>query len=147
MSEHRQKVFVYGTLKRRQPASLERFAGKRWSSFVAEGFTVDNDFVMRYSSGRTGFPFVYKQQFKEDTQTGHVFGEIWEVTPGVLEKLDKYEGVPLLYKREEVKVVNMDTGRENKVFMYISANPYVSGDFCPLLNVPYTNNNYKMWVF
>ena len=50
-----------------------------------------------------------------------VTGQILDVTMKDLEKLDKYEGVPILYTREETIARRIDGLQEEKVWVYVWA--------------------------
>lgn len=81
-------MFVYGTLKKGF-GNNHLLSG---DTFVGEATTLPN-FTM-FSMG--GFPGVSKEG---ETQ---IRGEIYEVSPSTLERLDRLEGHPNWYIREEV---------------------------------------------
>lgn len=89
------KYFVYGTLKRGYGNNIVLGTAK----FVGEGVTVSQDFKMLNG----GFPMVF---------TGGNFGikgEIFEVNDEQTERnLDRLEGVPHLYTRNEVEIATAD---------------------------------------
>ena len=104
-------VFVYGTLKRGGRLSAHMY--RRDSLFISEASL--QGFAM-YDAG--WFPAISR------FQGGQVKGEIWKVDEETLKDIDGVEGVPALYRREEVRV-EIDRkakgypGREEKVWTYI----------------------------
>ena len=101
-------VFVYGTLKKGQHnhdayLSSSRFIGKA---------TTSKDFLMFGG----GFPLV-RLPNKEDNHwfAGKVKGEVYEVNPDELKRLDRLEGHPHFYKRTITKI---DEYPESEVWMY-----------------------------
>lgn len=83
------KVFVYGTLKR----------GHRANAMLQDaGFLGETRTTLPYTMYNLGaFPGVVPGG------TGSVFGEVYSVTDTILDRLDDYEGVPTLYRREKVE--------------------------------------------
>ena len=86
------RVVVYGTLMSRGRANwmLQR------STFLRQ---VDLPGFVMYDLG--AFPAVVPGY-------GAVRGELWHVPEDVLERLDRYEGVPTLYRRERIRVGQSD---------------------------------------
>jgi len=95
------KVFVYGTLKKgyRNHPLLHGY-GER-SELLAE----DSCEGVLYNTPY-GFPAAVKGM-------GVIVGEVYEVTPETLKRLDRLEGHPQMYTRTEVK---LDSG--TKAFVY-----------------------------
>ncbi len=85
-------VFVYGTLKKGGP--LHQALGD--SRLVHITTTKEPKWQLR-STG--SYPAMGKGQ-------GYVSGQVYEVDESVLQHLDWVEGVPNLYKRERVDMVN-----------------------------------------
>lgn len=89
-------VFVYGTLKR-------SFCGIS-GDFVGEGLT-----LTQHQMGFRGFPRVidvveHPEKVKEG-YSGHVKGEVFKVSKGVLSDLDSYEGYPTFYTRRVTPIL------------------------------------------
>ena len=114
-------VFVYGTLK--QGHGNNRLLNR--AKFVGPGTTVSEAFQMQDG----GFPMVFAGgQFK-------VKGELFEVNDQqTLDNLDRLEGVPHFYNRQEVEV-DVD-GEIISAFMYVTNDRYQQGNFM----VPNDNN-------
>lgn len=88
------KLFVYGTLKR-------GFGNNRLladSLFLGEAITKPT--YRLFDCG--GFPALSK-----DIKSGYeVLGEIWDVIGETLELVDILEGVPFLFRRMKIEVIN-----------------------------------------
>jgi gamma-glutamylaminecyclotransferase len=85
------KVFVYGTLKRGF-GNHHFLAGAK---FLGTGTTKEK-FAM-YSDG--GIPFVVKNE-----EVCFIHGELYMMDKMCLRNLDRLEGHPRLYKREEIAI-------------------------------------------
>jgi gamma-glutamylcyclotransferase (GGCT)/AIG2-like uncharacterized protein YtfP len=81
-------VFVYGTLKRGNRLSLNLVDG---AEFVGKAMTTEPVYNM---TDLGAFPAVYP-----DLQGYNIKGEVFKVTPAVLETLDMIEGYPDFYTR------------------------------------------------
>ncbi len=82
------KVFVYGTLKKgRSNSSLLRNT-KYLGESEKKGF---------YMVSLGGFPTVV-----HGTEEDSVYGEVYEITPEIFTSLDRLEGYPDLFNREEI---------------------------------------------
>jgi gamma-glutamylcyclotransferase (GGCT)/AIG2-like uncharacterized protein YtfP len=103
------KVFVYGTL-RRGMGNHVLLAG---SAFLGNGYTVDP-----FQMTTNGFiPFVHKYLVSNVPRT-RIEGEVYEVDHSdLIFSLDRLEGHPNFYCREEVPVV-MDDGTIEKCWLY-----------------------------
>ena len=101
------KIFVYGTLKRGHGAN--RLLGD--SEMVAEDHI---DGAHMVSLG--GFPGVFLSH-REGTE-GHVTGEVYEITPQILERLDHYESNVSFYQRRKVQT---RSGMEVQVYEFLGA--------------------------
>jgi len=102
--EHKYLVFVYGTLMSNYWNN--RLLKQSGSTLVARGQTT-NSFVM-LASGNNGIPFVVDTQpnasrFWLENCTP-IKGEVWEVNADALADLDRLEGHPRWYKREEIGI-------------------------------------------
>lgn len=94
-----QRIFVYGTLKRRH--GNHGVLGN--SVFLGEAVTLDKNFTMFDG----GFPFV-SDGFPGD-HNGSIVGELYETSDKrILDNLDRLEGVPYLYVKREIDVTTLD---------------------------------------
>jgi gamma-glutamylcyclotransferase (GGCT)/AIG2-like uncharacterized protein YtfP len=99
------KVFVYGTLKSGQ--SNHRLL--EGAHYVGQAVTIRPFHLL----DNGGFPVVI------DERKHPVAGEVYEVDGAILSNLDRLEGHPTWYKREEVTVDLGDTGVQETAWMYI----------------------------
>ena len=100
-------LFVYGTLKRGQPAH-RLLAGQ---TFLGSAVTAP-----RYRLVHLGpFPGLVR----DDAAGLAVSGELWEVSDCCADELDDFEGCPVLYTRGPVEVV----GADGPVEAYFYARP------------------------
>ncbi len=99
-------IFVYGTLREGQGNW-----GAILSPLKGEDAKTNKKYKM-HSYG--GFPAVYK------TKDGgvRITGELFEIDAPTLEKVDRLEGNPTWYNREEITVTT-DKGKEVVAWMYI----------------------------
>lgn len=86
-----------------------------------------------------GYCFVYSRCFERsdityanivESENGVVWGGLYEIGEGCLERLDYYEGYPTLYDRKKVKVVLVDENgseREYMAWVYYLVNPQGEG--------------------
>lgn len=97
------KVFVYGTLKKGFGADISNFGDVTFiGNATAKG--------KMFSCG--GFPAVL---FDKE---GEVKGEVYEVNDNaIMNRLDRYEGVPNLYIRKDIEVTK-DDGDTESVMTY-----------------------------
>lgn len=122
-------VFVYGTLKQ----GFGNHVLLKDSKFVSNGHTKE-EYVM-YSTG--GFPVV------AEAETGlHVSGEVYEITPEVLKRLDRLEGYPTMYDRQEVEIDLEGTGVYQTCWMYVGA-----PDFWDFIRLPKADYQEGMWTW
>ncbi len=90
-------LFVYGTLKRGEPA--HRLIADQ--TFLAPAVTAP-----RYRLVDLGpFPGLVC----DDTAGLAVSGELWEVSDCCRDELDDFEGCPALYTRESIEIAEVDT--------------------------------------
>ena len=90
--EEKHIVFVYGTLKK--GCRLNYMLNT--STYLGEAVTI-NKYKLHHISG---LPMLEKE-VEED----YITGDVYEVNDKVLQILDKVEGVPDLYVREEIYVM------------------------------------------
>ena len=101
-------LFVYGTLKRgRTNHYLLQDA-----VFVGEAVTKE-----KYAMYENVIPYVVKGK-----RVSPIKGEVYEVSLQTLKKVDLLEGHPRFYKREKVKVVLINSGKELNAWMYFWRN-------------------------
>jgi gamma-glutamylaminecyclotransferase len=88
-------LFVYGTL-------MSGFGNNR---LLSESFFVGKaETIGEYSLYASGIPYVYP-----DKPTSKIKGELWEVTPQQLPRIDQLEGHPRWYNRQLIDVMCNDT--------------------------------------
>ena len=101
--EPRERVFVYGTLKRGfcNHALLDE------AEFIGEATTVERfGFYLGaddYAPEVEKIPYLYRHP-KVTDEAMSVHGEVWEISPTMLRQLDQLEGHPDWYQRENIQV-------------------------------------------
>ena len=101
--EPRERVFVYGTLKRGfcNHALLDE------AEFIGEATTVERfGFYLGaddYAPEVEEIPYLCRQP-KAANEAMAVHGEVWEISPATLWQLDRLEGHPDWYQRENIQV-------------------------------------------
>jgi len=123
----RQKVFVYGTLRKGYGNHNACLAGAPNLKFMGKGKTVGT-FNMR--SG--GFPFV--SQELNDGNDSTIVGELYEVEEStLLGPLDGLEGHPDFYTRKMTQIVLDDSehGDVEEAWMYFLNHNGIQGDAVP----------------
>jgi len=105
------KVFVYGTLKK--GFGNHRLLDHGKAQFISEGTTNDKYTMLYYV-----FPFVSRTMTPKTT----IEGEVYEVDDKTFTRLDRLEGYPDFYDREQV-LVDTPNGKV-KVWMYFCDKPY-----------------------
>lgn len=108
-------VFVYGTLKAGHGNNVLLHDSK----LVGTAHT-KHEFRM-FTAG--GFPVVCDTDVKS-ISAHQVSGELYEITPDVLARLDRLEGYPTMYDRQETEVDVQDTGIYQTAWMYVGASDY-----------------------
>lgn len=88
-------VFVYGTLKK---GKRNHFVISNLE-FVSNGETNDKAF---YLQDNGSFPYLLRTKSKKLAK--RIKGEVYAVNTKDLEALDRFEGVPHLYNREQINV-------------------------------------------
>lgn len=102
------KVFVYGTLKKgfRNHHYLEGFKGKQ---AFAPGIDLHK--------GEAPFPYA-----KRGERTA--IGELYEIDEETFKMLDRLEGHPRFYKREETRIVGEEIDTIAWIYLYPNADQY-----------------------
>lgn len=100
------KVFVYGTLRR----GCANHSILLSSTFVGAAKTVEN---FTLGTNNRLIPFVAKIE-----GPSQITGEVYEVTPSILKRLDFLESHPNLYCRQPTQVIIGHTGRLEVVELY-----------------------------
>lgn len=95
MIANTKNIFVYGTLKKGQ--SNHFYLDDYGSQFLGEG-TLYNHKITEVPG--VNFPFI----LDESCPGCKVEGEIYAVDPEILNKIDKLEGHPIFYNRQQKKV-------------------------------------------
>ena len=103
------KVFVYGTLKKGH-GNHRLLAG---SEFLGEGRTRE-----KYALYSSGIPFAIKEE-----KVSKIQGELYLVNAATLTDLDRLEGHPGWYCREEISVVLEGKGAEVTAWLYFYPHP------------------------
>ena len=99
----RERVFVYGTLKRGfcNHALLDE------AEFIGEATTEEQfGFYLGaddYAPEVEEIPYLYRHP-KVTDEAISVHGEVWEISPTMLRQLDRLEGHPDWYQRENIQV-------------------------------------------
>lgn len=105
-SKKREKlVFVYGTLK--MGGKLNSQMDRIGATFVGPGRITSKDWVMRHLGG---YPALQPVQFDSGDV---IYGEVWLTDTKGISELDKVEGYPEHYKRQQVNVWTGEDGDVN----------------------------------
>ena len=117
----RERVFVYGTLKRGfcNHTLLDE------AEFIGEATTVERfGFYLGaddYAPVVEEIPYLYRQP-KAANEAMAVHGVVWEISPATLWQLDRLEGHPDWYQRENIQV-QMDSEAIVTVQAYLRPGP------------------------
>lgn len=84
-------LFVYGTLKR----NFHNHYLLKTSQYLGTGHTKN-----KYAMYATSIPFVVKSE-----QVSNIYGELYVVNDKTLKQLDRLEGHPTWYCREEIQII------------------------------------------
>ena len=84
-------LFVYGTLKK----GFSNHHLLYWAEFAGAAKTLE-----KYSLYESGIPFVFKSE-----SVSHIYGELYKVDELTLKIIDRLEGHPEWYRREEIEVI------------------------------------------
>jgi len=98
-----QIIFVYGTLK-------EGYGNNHLlegAEFLGPGKTLE-----KYSLYVSGIPFVFKGK-----AVSHIYGELYRVKELTLKRIDRLEGHPEWYRRDEIQTVT-EEGRNLTAWLY-----------------------------
>ena len=113
----RERVFVYGTLKRGfcNHTLLDE------AEFIGEATTVERfGFYLGaddYAPVVEEIPYLYRQP-KAANEAMTVHGEVWEISPATLWQLDRLEGHPDWYRRESIQVqINSEAHMEVQAYL------------------------------
>lgn len=118
------KVFVYGSLKR-------GFGNHRLlegQKFLGEASTNYDDYVMHSLGGYPGVIHLQRSGYlyykdKEPGQT-YIVGEVYEVDDACMKALDRLEGAPSFYHREEAYISpHWGDDRDFVCIIYILTDP------------------------
>jgi gamma-glutamylcyclotransferase (GGCT)/AIG2-like uncharacterized protein YtfP len=116
-------LFVYGSMKKGF-INHHRLDGN--AQFVGFGKTVEK-FIL-FPAEHYLFPFVSKK-----SKDFNILGEIYKINKNILHVLDKLEGVPSSYNREEVDIM-LNNSKKIRAYMYFKNeldNPVLSDEFFP----------------
>ena len=103
------KIFVYGTLKR----GFSRSAALRGEKFLGTAKT--QALYRMYNVGN--YPGLV-----EAADGLSIEGEIWDVSPGCLKRLDEIEGVGIrLYARKPVRLQSPHERQEVETYLYLQS--------------------------
>lgn len=107
-------IFVYGTLKRGHGNHARFIAPDPGSNFIGEAVSVSTDYALL----DFGAPILFKDQ-----PGGHpVKGELFDVSDEVLARIDRLEGHPYHYRREQQRfILTGDAGAVHTAWVYLSA--------------------------
>jgi gamma-glutamylaminecyclotransferase len=90
VEETKEKIFVYGTLKK----------GKQFNYLLSKAkFIGDAETVERYSLYFDGIPYLVKSD-----EVSYVKGEVYDIDSEMLKMIDAFEDHPNYYVREKIKV-------------------------------------------
>ena len=100
--------FVYGTLKKK----FHNHYLLESSKYLGNGHTKS-----KYALYESGIPFVIKNE-----QVSFIYGELYEIIDKTLKQLDKLEGHPVWYCREQVEIIT-ETGKSILAWLYFYPEP------------------------
>ena len=103
-------LFTYGTLKR----GFSNGHLLDGAEFLGPGMTLE-----KYSLYVSGIPYVFKGE-----SVSHIYGELYKVDKLTLKIIDRLEGHPVWYRREEVEVI---TEKEVNVTAWLYFHPEKRG--------------------
>jgi len=99
----KQNLFTYGTLMK---GYSNHYPLKR-AEWVGSAKTLE-----KYSLYESGIPFVFKGE-----AVSHIYGELYRVDELTLKIIDRLEGHPEWYRREEIQIVT-DSGNNVTAWLY-----------------------------
>lgn len=118
MEQKKQRIFVYGTLKKGQYFH-ERYLGGTNSNFLGSG-TASRDFTLYVGAA--------PHLIREPTDTP-VKGELYEVDNDVLASIDYLEAHPVVYKREIIEVFTSE-GEKVLAWAYLRHKNFKDKPYC-----------------
>ena len=96
-------LFTYGTLKK----GFSNHHLLEGAQFLGPAKTLE-----KYSMYESGIPFVFKGE-----AVSHIYGELYRVDELTLKKVDRLEGHPGWYRREEIQVLTAE-GSNGTAWLY-----------------------------
>lgn len=93
-------IFVYGSLRK----GLQNHGKLDTAKYSGDWKTVDKYFMIGLKSG--AYPYVTTEQLNDSLLPTQIHGEMYIVSPQLLEVLDELEGHPYQYKRRIIDVEN-----------------------------------------
>jgi len=105
-------VFVYGSLRKGFQNNYKLDAAEYGGMY----HTVQTFYMIGAKSG--AYPYVTAEQLHESLLPTSIYGELYHVSPELLESLDNMEGHPTQYKRRIVELAN-DAGKKTMAHMYV----------------------------
>lgn len=115
------KLFVYGTLR---SGAYNHRVMKELGGILESAAKTASKYAMYVGQG---LPFVTDAE-----QLSHIHGEVYEISPEALARLDRFESHPKWYTRKMVAVVK-ENGEPTTAWLYFNANPQgvlvQSGDY------------------
>lgn len=108
-----QLVFVYGTLKKGFYFH-EAYLGENKGIFRGQGHTSRD-----YSLYVDALPHLVN----EESDAG-VKGELYEVSPEILARLDELEGHPIFYRRESIEIIVDGEENSTRAWAYLRPNHF-----------------------
>lgn len=124
-------IFVYGTLKREHGNYARFIAPDTTHNFIGEAVSTSRDYAMI----SYGAPMLFK-----GVPNGHpVKGELYEVSDEAFARIDRLEGHPRVYRREQQFFTTTD-GWTVPAWVYLSSRPFPSDYPDDYKNDPPINN-------
>jgi gamma-glutamylaminecyclotransferase len=110
-------LFVYGSLRRGFPNHyiLEN------SVYIGEFSTTDG-YIMIGTRSKV-FPYIIKDSIVDDATPTQIVGELYDVEPNTINRIDELEGHPHTYNRQLITVTNNTDVFES--YIYILENPII----------------------
>ncbi|GAB1611133.1 putative gamma-glutamylcyclotransferase CG2811 isoform X1 [Argonauta hians] len=103
MASRLERVFVYGTLKRGQPNHIHlENAANGLAKFIGEAYTKHTYPLVVASDSNIPFMLPFEGKGKL------IQGELYDVDENMLERLDKMELHPNVYKRQQIPITFSD---------------------------------------
>jgi len=102
MNDNKQTIFVYGTLK---------------FGFHNAGFLLNSEILGRGKTESTYALYEGALPYLTDRKIHKVKGEVYRVSSGTMDYLDRLEGHPHLYKRKKI-AVQLDGGKTLNCWTY-----------------------------